>query len=57
MPSGPLRVGALYVSGLFLAFYIVAVAQFVWVCETNLLPTPTGYVHVFGLHIDLLTLL
>jgi hypothetical protein len=57
MPSGPLKVVAFYVSGLFLAFYIVAVAQFVWVCETKMLPTPTGYVYIFGFHIDLLTLL
>jgi hypothetical protein len=46
MPRGPLRVGALYVSGLFVVFYVVVIAQFVWVCEANEEPDITGY--VFG---------
>jgi hypothetical protein len=46
MPGGPLRVGALYVSGLFGVFYVVIIAQYVWVCEANEEPDITGC--VFG---------
>ena len=48
MSGGPLRVGALYISGLFVVFYVVIIAQFVWVCETNLELDGTGYVPSFG---------
>jgi NADH:ubiquinone oxidoreductase subunit 6 (subunit J) len=44
MPGGPLRVGALYVSGLFVIFYVVIIAQFVWVCEMNEELNSAGYV-------------
>jgi hypothetical protein len=47
MPSGPLRVGALYVSGLFVAFSVACLAQFVWVCEMNIRPNSMGYVPIF----------
>ena len=41
MSSGPLRVGALSVSGLFAVFYVVTLTQYIWVCEANIIP---GYV-------------
>jgi hypothetical protein len=45
MRSGrTLRVAALYVSGLFVVFYVVCIAQFLWVCEENIAPDPAGYV-------------
>jgi hypothetical protein len=44
MPGGPLRDGALYVSGLFVVFYVVIVAQIVWVCERNDQLNHAGYV-------------
>jgi hypothetical protein len=48
MPDGPLRVRALYVSGLFVVFFAVAVAQLIWVCETNVEPNTTGYAPKFS---------
>ena len=48
MPGGPLRIAALYVSGLFVVFYMVTVAQFIWVCEMNEEPNDAGYVAFFG---------
>jgi hypothetical protein len=42
MPDGPLRVGALYVSALFVVFYVMIVAQLVWVCEANEEPNTVG---------------
>jgi hypothetical protein len=48
MPSGLLRVGALYVSGLFMILYIMIIVEFVWVCQTSLEPDGTGYVLFFG---------
>jgi hypothetical protein len=53
MPGGALRVVALYVSGLFVVFYVLIIAQYAWVCEMNEQPTSTGYVRFFGatLHI------
>jgi hypothetical protein len=48
MGSSPLKVGALYASGLFVVFYVVTVAQFLWVCEVYE-PHPTEYVTFFGL--------
>jgi hypothetical protein len=50
MPGGPLRVGALIVSGLFVMFYIVIVAQIVWVCQMNVESNHTGYVAFYKLH-------
>jgi hypothetical protein len=47
MPEGPLRIGALYVPWLFVVFYIVTVAQIVWVCEMNEELSSTGYVLFF----------
>ena len=47
MSGGPLKVGALYVSGLFVGFYVVIIAQYIWVCEMNIEPTPAGYVPYF----------
>jgi hypothetical protein len=45
MRSGrTLRVGALCVSGLFVVFYVVCIAQFLWVCEENIAPNSAGYV-------------
>jgi hypothetical protein len=44
MPCGPLRIVALYVSGLFVVFYVVIIAQFVWVCEISIEPNSSGYV-------------
>jgi hypothetical protein len=35
MLDGPLKTRALYVSGLFVVFYVVAIAQFIWVCWDN----------------------
>jgi hypothetical protein len=40
--GGSLRVGALCVSGLFALFYIVIIAQLVWVCEMNTEPNSAG---------------
>jgi hypothetical protein len=42
LPDGPLRVGALYVSGLFALFYVVILAQFIWLCEMNIEPNSAG---------------
>jgi hypothetical protein len=42
MPCGPLRVGAFYVSGLFMVLYVVTIAQFVWGCETHMKRGPTA---------------
>ena len=44
IPGGSLRVGALCVSGLFVIFYVVIIAQFIWVCQTDLEADDTGYV-------------
>ena len=45
MPGGPLRVGAFFVSGLFVVLYIVIIAHFIWVCEINdEEPDGAGYV-------------
>jgi hypothetical protein len=49
MPGDPLRVGALYLSGLFIVLYVVIIAQFVWVCETHVERGPTGYVPLLEL--------
>ena len=46
IPGGSLRVMALYVSGLFVVFYVVIIAQFVWVCEMNIEPNSSGCVPV-----------
>jgi hypothetical protein len=48
MGCGPLRVWALYASGFFVVFYVVTVAQFLWVCEVYE-PHPTGFVPFFRL--------
>jgi hypothetical protein len=48
MPGGPLRVGALYVAGLFIVMYCAIVAQLIWVCEANMKLNDTGYVSFFG---------
>jgi hypothetical protein len=50
MPDGPLRVGALYVSGLFVVLYVAIIAQFVWICGMNEELDNTGYVPFFGSH-------
>jgi hypothetical protein len=47
-PGGPLRVGALCVSGLFIVLYVLIVAQLVWVCETNMELNATGYAPFIG---------
>jgi hypothetical protein len=44
MSPGRLRVVALYVSGMFVVFYVVCMAQFLWVCEENIALGPAGYV-------------
>jgi hypothetical protein len=48
MPGGPLKTVALYVTGLFVVFYVVTVAQIVWVCEMNVQSTHTGSVPFFS---------
>jgi hypothetical protein len=50
MRIGPLRVGALYASGLFVVFYILIIAQFLWVCEVyvSIEPHQVGYISFFG---------
>jgi hypothetical protein len=53
MPCGPLRVGALYVSGLFVVFYVGTIAQFVWICEMNEDRNRAGYASFFALPIQL----
>jgi hypothetical protein len=50
MPGGPLRVVALYVSGVFVAFYVVTVAQIVWVCEMNVQLNKAGSVPLYLPH-------
>jgi hypothetical protein len=47
MFGGPLKIGALYVSGLFGVLYVVIIDQYIWVCETNIEPTPSRYVLFF----------
>jgi hypothetical protein len=49
MPGGPLRIAALYVSGLFGVFYVVIVAQYIWVCVINEELNDAGYVAFSGL--------
>jgi hypothetical protein len=44
MRSSPLRVGALYVSGLFVVFHVVCIAQTLWLCERSIAPSHVGYV-------------
>jgi hypothetical protein len=44
MPSGPLRVGALHASRLFVVFYVVAIAQLIRVCQKNDEPHVIAYV-------------
>jgi hypothetical protein len=56
MPSNRLRVGAVYVSGLFMILYVMIMAQFVWVCQTNVEPDGSGYVPLFGSSLLRLTL-
>jgi hypothetical protein len=47
MPGSPLRTGSLYVSGLFVVFYVVIIAQFIWVCQGNFKSSPAGYAPFF----------
>jgi hypothetical protein len=50
IPGGPLRSGALYVSGLFVMLYILTIAQIVWVCQMDEERDYTGYVSFCGSH-------
>ena len=50
MLDGPLRVMALYVSGLFVVFYVVMFTQFISVCQRSIKPNSSEYVLVFGFH-------
>jgi hypothetical protein len=50
MRGGPLRVAALYVSGLFVVLYIMIIAQFVWICQMDEKADSAGYVSFFGFH-------
>jgi hypothetical protein len=52
---GPLRVGALYVSGLLLMLYLVTIAQIIWVCQMNEKQDHTGYVSFCGSHFEIIS--
>ena len=47
IPGGPLRIWALYVSGLFVVFYAVIFAQIIWVCAVHEQLNSVGYVPFF----------